>query len=68
MDDKLLLYNHSEPTLDAASKWRIAVDVALELTRLDTPADLRAIPWIANLGHLSDYADLIQQALARKEP
>jgi len=50
MDDKLLLYNNSEPTLDAASKRKIAVDVALELTRLDTPADLRAIPWIAIWG------------------
>jgi len=38
MDDKLLLYNNSEPTLDAASKWRIAVDVALELTRLPSRA------------------------------
>jgi len=50
MDDKLLLYNNSEPTLDAASKRKIAVDIALELTRLDTPADLRAIPWIAIWG------------------
>jgi len=33
MDDKLLLYNNSEPTLDAASKRKIAVDIALELTR-----------------------------------
>ena len=47
MDDKLLLYDNSEPTLDAAPKRNIAVDVALELTRLDTPADLPATPWMA---------------------
>lgn len=69
MDDKLLLlYNDNEATLDAASKRKIAVEVALELIRLDTVNGSSRNSLDSNLRHLSDYADLIQQALARKEP
>jgi hypothetical protein len=67
MDDKLLLYNDSETTLDAASKRKIAVEVALELIRLDTANGASRDSLDSNLRHLSDYADRIQQALARKE-
>lgn len=68
MDDKLLLYNDNEATLDAASKRKIAVEVALELIRLDTVNGSSRNSTDSNLRHLFDYADLIQQALARKEP
>jgi hypothetical protein len=68
MDDKLLLYNDNEATLDAASKRKIAVEVALELIRLDTVNGSSRNSMDSNLRHLFDYADLIQQALARKEP
>jgi hypothetical protein len=68
MDDKLLLYNDNEATLDAASKRKIAVEVALELIRLDTVGGSSRNSLDSNLRHLSDYADLIQQALERKEP
>jgi hypothetical protein len=68
MDDKLLLYNDNEATLDAASKRKIAVEVALELIRLDTASGSSRDSLDSNLRHLSDYADRIQQALARKEP
>jgi hypothetical protein len=67
MDDKLLLYNDNEATLDAASKRKIAVEVALELIRLDTANGSSRDSLDSNLRHLSDYADRIQQALARKE-
>jgi hypothetical protein len=67
MDDKLLLYNDNEATLDAASKRKIAVEVALELIRLDTANGSSRDSLDTNLRHLSDYADRIQQALARKE-
>jgi hypothetical protein len=67
MDDKLLLYNDTEATLDAASKRKIAVEVALELIRLDTANGSSRDSLDTNLRHLSDYADRIQQALARKE-
>jgi hypothetical protein len=68
MDDKLLLYNDNEATLDAASKRKIAVEVALELIRLDTVNGSSRNSMDSNLRHLFGYADLIQQALARKEP
>jgi hypothetical protein len=68
MDDKLLLYNDNEGTLDATSKRKIAVEVALELIRLDTASGSSRDSLDSNLRHLSDYADRIQQALARKEP
>jgi hypothetical protein len=68
MNDQLLLYNNSEPTLDAASKRKIAVEVALELIGLDTISGSSRDSLDSSLRHLSDYADLIQQALARKEP
>ena len=68
MDDKLLLYNDNEGTLDATSKRKIAVEVALELIRLDTASGSSRDSLDSNLRHLSDYADWIQQALARKEP
>ena len=68
MDDKLLLYNDNEATLDAASKRKIAVEVALELIRLDTVNGSSRNSMDSNFRHLFDYADLIQQALARKEP
>ncbi|MFL9937609.1 hypothetical protein P0D88_54095 [Paraburkholderia sp. RL18-103-BIB-C] len=68
MDDKLLLYNDSEATLDAASKRKIAVEVALELIRLDTASGSSRDSLDSHLRHLSDYADRIQQALVRKEP
>jgi hypothetical protein len=67
MDDKLLLYNDNEGTLDAASKRKIAVEVALELIRLDTANGSSRDSLDTNLRHLSDYVDRIQQALARKE-
>ena len=68
MDDKLLLYNDNEATLDAASKRKIAVEVALELIRLDTVNGSSRNSMDSNFRHLFDYADQIQQALARKEP
>lgn len=68
MDDKLPLYNDNEAALDAASKRKIAVEVALELIRLDTVNGSSRNSMDSNLRHLFDYADLIQQALARKEP
>lgn len=68
MDDKLLLYNDNEATLDAASKRKIAVEVAPELMRLGTANGSSRYSMDSNLRHLFEYADLIQQALARKEP
>jgi hypothetical protein len=43
MDDKLLLYNDNEATLDAASKRKIAVEVAPELMRLGTVKRILAL-------------------------
>jgi hypothetical protein len=68
MDDKLPLYNNSEATLDATSKRKIAVEVALEMIRLDIASGSSRDSLDSNLRHLSEYADRIQQALARKEP
>jgi hypothetical protein len=68
MDDKLLLSNDNEATLDATSKRKIAVEVALELIRLDTASGSSRDSLDSNLRHRSDYADRIQQALTRKEP
>lgn len=68
MDDRLLLYNDNEATLDATSKRKIAVEVALELIRLDTANGSSRDSLDSHLRHLSDYADRIQQALVRKEP
>ena len=68
MDDKLLLYNDNEETLDTTSKPKIAVEVALEMIRLDTASGSSRDSLDSNLRHLSEYADRIQQALARKEP
>ena len=62
MDEKLTLYNDGERSLDATAKRKIAVEVALELIRLDTRDSLDS-----NLRHLSDYADRIQAALAHKQ-
>jgi hypothetical protein len=68
MDDKLLLSNDNEATLDATSKRKIAVEVALKLIRLDTASGSSRDSLDSNLRHRSDYADRIQQALTRKEP
>lgn len=66
MDEKLLLYNDGEPSLDAGAKRKIAVEVALELIRLDTMNGSSRDSLDSNLRHLSGYADLIQAALAHK--
>jgi hypothetical protein len=69
MDEKPLiaLYADADPSLDAAAKRKIAVEVALELIRLDTmnPASRDSLD--SNLRHLSEYADMIQRALARTQ-
>jgi hypothetical protein len=68
MDDKPLisLYAEGETSLDAAAKRKIAVEVALELIRLDTMNPSSRDSLDSNLRHLSDYADMIQGALAHK--
>jgi hypothetical protein len=66
MEDRLLLYNDAEPSLDAAAKRKIAVEVALELIRLDTTSGASRDSLDSNLRHLSEYADMIQAALAHK--
>jgi hypothetical protein len=66
MEDRLLLYNDTEPSLDAAAKRKIAVEVALELIRLDTTSGASRDSLDSNLRHLSEYADMIQAALAHK--
>ncbi len=56
---KFLLYNDNDATLDAVSKRRMAVEVALDLISRNSLD--------SNLRYLSDYADMIQEALRGSE-
>jgi hypothetical protein len=66
MDEKqksFPLYNDSDATLDASSKRRIAVEVALDLIRQEAMSGSSRNSLDSNLRHLSDFADFIQEAL-----
>lgn len=70
MDEKqklFLLYNDNDASLDASSKRRMAVEVALDLIRYEAMSGSSRNPLDSNLRHLSDYADFIQEALRGKE-
>jgi trans-2-enoyl-CoA reductase len=65
MDEKqkFLLYNDNDATLDASSRRRMAVEVALDLIRHEAMSGSSRNALDSNLRHLSDYADFIQEAL-----
>ncbi|TDN67346.1 hypothetical protein [Paraburkholderia sp. BL10I2N1] len=65
MDEKqkFLLYNDNDDTLDASSKRRMAVEIALDLIRHEAMCGSSRNPLDSNLRHLSDFADFIQEAL-----
>ncbi|MFM0016741.1 hypothetical protein PQR46_43385 [Paraburkholderia sediminicola] len=69
MDERqrFLLYNDNEATLDASSKRRIAVEVALDLIRHEAMSGSSRNSLDSNMRHLSDYADFIQEALRGSE-
>ena len=69
MDERqrFLLYNDNEAGLDASSKRRIAVEVALDLIRHEAMSGSSRNSLDSNLRHLSDYADFIQEALRGSE-
>src|SRR5258707_6559626 len=69
MDEKqkFLLYDDHDATLDADSKRRIAVEVALDLIRYEAMSGHSRNALDSNLRYLSDYADLIQEALRGSE-
>jgi hypothetical protein len=66
-NQKFLLYNENEATLDAFAKRRIAVEVALDLIRHEAMSGSSRNSLDSNLRHLSDYADFIQEALRGSE-
>ncbi|MGF6872833.1 hypothetical protein [Paraburkholderia sp. MM5477-R1] len=65
MDEKqkFLLYNDNDATLDASSRRRVAVEIALDLIRHEAMSGSSRNPLDSNLRHLSDFADFIQEAL-----
>ena len=69
MDEKqkFLLYDDHDATLDAGSKRRIAVEVALDLIRHEAMSGSSRNSLDSNLRYLSDYADMIQEALRGSE-
>ncbi|MGF6780293.1 hypothetical protein [Paraburkholderia sp. GAS334] len=69
MDERqrFLLYNDNEAALDASSKRRIAVEVALDLIRHEAMSGSSRNSLDSNMRHLSDYADFIQEALRGSE-
>jgi hypothetical protein len=69
MDEKpkFLLYNDNEAKLDAVSKRRMAVEVALDLIRHEAMNGNSRNSLDSNLRYLSDYADMIQEALRGSE-
>ena len=69
MDEKqkFLLYNDNDATLDAVSKRRMAVEVALDLIRHEAMSGSSRNSLDSNLRHLSDFADFIQEALRGNE-
>jgi hypothetical protein len=69
MDEKqrFLLYNDNDAELDASSKRRMAVEVALDLIRNEAMSGSSRNSLDSNLRHLSDYADFIQEALRDNE-
>ena len=64
---KFLLYNDNDATLDAVSKRRMAVEVALDLIRHEALNGNSRNSLDSNMRHLSDYADFIQEALRGNE-
>lgn len=64
---RFLLYNDNEAELDASSRRRIAVEVALDLIRHEAMSGSSRNSLDSNLRHLSDYADFIQEALRGSE-
>jgi hypothetical protein len=69
MDEKqkFLLYNDNDATLDAVSKRRMAVEVALDLIRHEAMSGSSRNSLDSNMRHLADYADFIQEALRGNE-
>jgi hypothetical protein len=69
MDEKpkFLLYNDNDTTLDAFSKRRMAVEVALDLIRNEAMSGSSRNSLDSNMRHISDYADFIQEALRGSE-
>ena len=69
MDEKqkFLLYNDNEATLDAVAKRRMVVEVALDLIRHEAMNGNSRNSLDSNLRYLSDYADMIQEALRGSE-
>jgi hypothetical protein len=69
MDEKqkFLLYNDNDATLDAVSKRRMAVEVALDLIRHEAMSGSSRNSLDSNMRHLADYADFIQEALRGSE-
>jgi hypothetical protein len=69
MDEKqkFLLYNDNDITLDAFSKRRMAVEVALDFIRNEAMSGSSRNSVDYNMRHLSDYADFIQEALRGSE-
>jgi hypothetical protein len=64
---KFLLYNDNDATVDAVAKRRIAVEVALDLIRYEAMSGSSRNSLDSNLRHLSDFADFIQEALRGDE-
>src|SRR5258708_21010213 len=64
---KFLLYDDHDATLDAGSKRRMAVEVALDLIRYEAMSGSSRNSLDSNLRYLSDYADMIQEALRGSE-
>jgi hypothetical protein len=65
MDEKqkFFLYNDNDATLDASSKRRMAVEVALDLIRHEAMSGSSRNSLDSNLRYLSDFANFIQEAL-----
>src|ERR1700692_4907870 len=69
MDEKpkFLLYNDNEATLDAVAKRRMVVEDALDLICHKAMNGSSRNSLDSNLSYLSDYADMIQEALRGSE-
>ena len=65
MDEKqkFFLYNDNDATLDASTKRRMAVEVALDLIRHEAMSGSSRNSLDSNLRYLSDFANFIQEAL-----
>ena len=61
--EKIKLYSTTNAMLDNAERRKFAVEAALELIHVRTASDAGSVNIKGHLEKLSEYADLIQEAL-----